>query len=146
MRTRQEIIDKLTELLNSRLVLADNNAVQGVFNYIPSNPSGISPFVAISARGSQRSNLASRRRQMHINVIIYIYVLYTHTVGDIDEAESWAAVNSIEQAIAETLEANTTLEGYWYGIEWPDYSSIDILVLDNQGYLLESILTRIAVT
>lgn len=145
MRTRQEIIDKITELLNTRLVLA-NNDVQAVFNYIPSNPEGISPFVAVSSRGTLRSKLSSRRREMHINVIIYIYVLYTHKAGDIDEAESWAAVNSIEQAIAETLEANTTLEGYWYNIEWPDYSSIDILVLDNQGYLLESILTRIAVT
>lgn len=145
MRTRQEIVDKVAELLKSRLVAADD-LVEDVFNYIPSNPEGISPFVAVSARGSQRGKVTSKRRELYINVVIYVYVLYTHTEGGIDEAESWTAINSIEQAIAETLEASGRVEGYWYNLEWLDYSSVDILVLDNQGYLLESILTRIAVT
>lgn len=145
MRTRQEVINKVVELLKSRLVTADD-LVEDVFNYIPSNPEGLSPFVAVSARGTHRQGLTSRRKQMNLNVIIYVYVLFSHTSGDIDESESWAAINAIEQAISETLIANASSEGYWLNIDWPDYSSIDLLVLDNQGYLLESILTRIAVT
>ncbi len=140
--TRQIIIDHVAMLLKSRLVEQDN-LVEDVFNYIPSNPEGISPFVAIAARGSQRPKLTSARRELHVNVIIYIYVLFTHTAGDIVESESWAAINSIEQAIAETLAANKRAEGIWYNLDWADFSSIDLLVLDNQGYLLESILTRI---
>ena len=141
--TRQIVIDHIAMLLKSRLVDQDN-LVEDVFNYVPSNPEGISPFVAIASRGSQRPKLTSARRELNINVIIYIYVLFTHTVGDIVEAESWTAINNIEQAIAETLAANQRAEGIWYNLDWPDFSSIDLLVLDNQGYLLESILTRIA--
>lgn len=145
MKQRQEVIDKLAELLRSRLVVADD-LVEAVYNYVPSNPQGLSPIVAVAPRGTMRDGLTAKRAHMQINVVIYIYVLYTHTQGDIDEEESWTSLNAIENAISETLSANVRAEGFWYNLDWIEFSSVDILVLDNQGYLLESILTRVSVT
>ncbi len=144
-RTRQEVVTKIVELLSSRLKLSDD-IVEEVYPYVPSDPQGLSPIVAVAAIGSQREGLGSSRRQMTINLAIYIYVLYTHTGGDIDEQKSWAALNQIEQAISETLDANKTAEGFWYNLMWLESSSVDVLILDNQGYLLESILTQVNVT
>jgi hypothetical protein len=144
-RTRQEVIDKIAELLRAELVLVQD-LVEGVYTYVPSDPQGLSPIVAVAAVGTRRDGLSARRAQSIHTVAIYIYVLYTHTDGSIDEQEAWNAMNQIEQAVAEVLDTYSRLDEYWYNLEWAGFSSVDIMPLDNQGYLLESVLTQVSVT
>lgn len=143
--TRQEVIDKIAEFLRTELVTTQD-LVEDVYTYVPSDPQGISPIVAVAAVGTRRDGISARRAQSVHTVAIYVYVLYTHESGNIDEQEAWNAMNQIEQVIAELLDRYSRLDDFWYNLEWAGFSRVDIVPLDNQGYLLESILIQVSVT
>jgi len=132
---RDQVVQHLATLLATNLKGASGLVVD-VFDYIPVNPNGISPFLAIAPLGSNRSG---DMRQGSFLIIVYIYILYAMDDKVIGERESWATLSQVEKGVAETCKANNRAEGYWTSINWAEYSQADILPVDNQGYLVEAI-------
>lgn len=132
---RDQVVQHLAMLLATNLK-GTSNLVVDVFDYVPVNPNGISPFLAIAPLGSNRSG---DMRQGSFLIIIYIYVLYAMDNKVIGERESWSTLSQVEKGVAEACKANNRAEGYWTSINWAEYSQADILPVDNQGYLIEAI-------
>ena len=132
---RDQVVQHLAVLLTTNLKGASNLVVD-VFDYIPVNPEGISPFLAVAPLGSNRSG---DMRQGSFLIIVYIYVLYAMDDQVVDERESWSTLSQVEKGVAETLKANNRADGYWNSIEYAEYSQANILPVDNQGYLIEAI-------
>ena len=132
---RDQVVQHLATLLATNLKGTDNLVVD-VFDYIPVNPKGISPFLAVVPLGSNRSG---DMRQGSFLILVYIYVLYAMKDQVVNERESWSTLSQVEKGVAETCKANNRAEGYWTSINWAEYSQSDILPVDNQGYLVEAI-------
>ncbi len=143
-RTRGEVVNKLKALLDTTLK-AEENLVEATFNYLPTNPDGLSPIAAVVPLSTDRMGSTSRRRKMDPLVAIYIMVLYSSSAAAIDEEAAWEALNDIEHATAETLNASNRVDGYWMSITYNETSAISVAVFDNHGYLFEAIPLRIQV-
>lgn len=132
---RYEIVQRLAELLTTKLVNEDD-VVVAVYDYIPANPNGISPFVAVTAMGSNRS---VPNRVSEFVVMVYVYVLYASKTANISERDAWLALSQIESTLARVLKSVSRAEGYWVDISWNEFSTVDVFPMDNQGYLIEVI-------
>ena len=132
---RDQVVKHLAMLLATNLK-GPNNLVVDVFDYIPVNPKGISPFLAVAPLGSNRSG---DMKQGSFLIIVYIYVLYSMDEKVVNERDSWSTLSQVEKGVAETCKANNRAEGYWNSIEWAEYSQANVLPVDNQGYLIEAI-------
>jgi hypothetical protein len=132
---RDQVVQHLAMLLTTNLKGTDNLVVD-VFDYIPVNPNGISPFLAVAPLGSNRSG---EMKQGSFLIIVYIYVLYAMDDQVVGERESWSTLSQVEKGVAETLKANNRADGYWNSINWAEYSQANVLPVDNQGYLIEAI-------
>lgn len=132
---RDLVVQHLAVLLATNLK-GTSNLVVDVFDYIPVNPKGISPFLAIAPLGSDRSG---EMKQASFLILVYIYVLYAMNDQVVDERDSWSTLSQVEKGVAETLKANNRADGYWNSINWAEYSQANVLPVDNQGYLIEAI-------
>lgn len=132
---RDQVVQHLAMLLTTNLK-GDSNLVVDVFDYVPVNPNGISPFLAVAPLGSNRSG---DMKQGSFLILVYIYVLYAMNDEVVDERASWSTLSQVEKGVAETCKANNRADGYWTSINWAEYSQADILPVDNQGYLIEAI-------
>lgn len=132
---RDAIVQHLTMLLSTNMK-GSTNVVEEVYDYIPVNPGGISPFLAIQPSGSDRSR---DDKQAAFLIFVHIYVLYSMKDAEVSERDSWLALSLAEQKLAETLKAIKRADGYWFTIDWAEFSSVDYVPLDNQGYLIEAI-------
>ncbi len=132
---RDQIVKRLAVLLTTSLK-GPTNLVVDVFDYIPANPEGISPFLAVAPLGSNRSG---DMKQGLFLIVVYIYVLYSTGDQIVSERASWSTLSQVEKAVAETLKASNRADGYWNSINWAEYSQAEIVPLDNQGYLVEAI-------
>ncbi len=132
---RDLAVQHLAVLLATNLK-GTGNLVVDVFDYIPVNPKGISPFLAVAPLGSNRSG---DMRQASFLIIVYVYVLYAMDEQVVSERESWSILSQVEKGVAETLKANNRADGYWNSIEYAEYSQANVLPVDNQGYLIEAI-------
>ncbi len=143
-RTRDEVVDRLQELLDTTL-RTELDLVEATFNYLPSNPEGVSPIVAVAPLSTDRMGSTSKRRKADHLLAVYIMCLYSSSTGPIDEQASWGSLNAIEHAISETLNASNHVEGYWMSITYNEPSAISVAVFDNHGYLFEAIPLRVQV-
>jgi hypothetical protein len=141
-RTRQEIVTRLKELLDTT-VRVEENLVVATYDYLPVNPQGISPYLAVVPVNTVREGMTAKRRKVGHVIAIYVFVLFSSETANIDEAESWTALNAIEHAVNETLDAAHSLENYWVTMTYEEPSLIDTIVVDNHGYLFEAILIRL---
>jgi hypothetical protein len=142
--TRRDVVDKVYTMLKP-LDPNGENLVEDVLNYVPNVPSGISPFIAIGSTGTMREGLTSRRQQSIFALTIYTYVIYASETYNIDEQDAWITLDAIEQRVAEILAGVRTVID-WMNLEYGDYSRVDVLIANNQAYLLESIPILVYVT
>lgn len=132
---RDQVVQHLAMLLETNLK-GTGNLVVDVFDYIPVNPNGISPFLAVAPLGSNRSG---DMKQGSFLIVVYIYILYAMNDQVVNERDSWSMLSQVEKGVAETLKSVSRADGYWISIEWAEYSQANVLPVDNQGYLIEAI-------
>ena len=132
---RDQVVQRLAELLATNMK-GSTNVVEEVYDYVPVNPGGISPFLAIQPSGSDRSR---DDKQAAFLIFVHIYALYAMENTTITERDGWTALSQVEKKLAETLKSIKRAEGYWFDISWAEFSQVEPVALDNQGYLVEAI-------
>ena len=132
---RDQVVQRLAELLATNMKGAAN-VVEEVYDYVPVTPGGISPFLAIQPSGSDRSRDS---KQAAFLIFIHIYALYAMENTTITERDGWTALSQVEKKLAETLKSISRAEGYWFDISWAEFSAVEPVAVDNQGYLVEAI-------
>ncbi len=132
---RDLVVQQLAVVLATNLK-GTNNLVVDVFDYIPVSPDGISPYIAIAPLGSNRSGDSLQGMFL---IVVYIYVLFSMDDAVVSERTSWSMLSQVEKGIAETLKSVNRADGFWTSINWAEYSQVEIVPLDNQGYLVEAI-------
>ena len=132
---RDQVVQRLAELLATNMK-GSANVVEEVYDYVPVNPGGISPFLAIQPSGSDRSR---DDKQVAFLIFIHIYALYAMENTTITERDGWTALSQVEKKLAETLKSISRAEGYWFDISWAEFSAVEPVAVDNQGYLVEAI-------
>ncbi len=132
---RDQVVQRLAELLATNLK-GTTNVVEEVYDYVPVNPGGISPFLAIQPSGSDRTR---DDKQAAFLIFVHIYALYAMENTTINERDGWTALSLVEKKLAETLKSISRADGYWLSISWAEFSQVEPVTLDNQGYLVEAI-------
>lgn len=141
-RTRAECVTKLSVLLDT-VLRTEQDLVVVTYDYLPAYPGGVSPIVAVTASGVQPRGNVAKRRMMEYYINVYWYVLFSSKSANIDDEQSWAILNNIEQVAVETLMVNSHVEGYWNSIEFVDPSDVRVVPFDNHGYLVEGVPLRV---
>ena len=132
MRDRREVVAHLAMLLETELK-SRLDLLEAIFTYLPANPLGISPYMAVVPGGTAPGT--RRSREYFANV--YWFVLYVDQARDIDEADSWDAIEAIHDAFFDLLDTLGQSEGWWTNIQQTEATLIDTIEMENHGYLLE---------
>lgn len=137
---RGETVDKLKELLYAHLYTTlDMIPENGVYDYIPGSTQGLTPLVAVMPRGSNRLPETPRIETARFRVLVFLYSLYQSKTADVSGSSARQTLDALERETAVCLAANTNVAGYWSDIQWEDFSEVDVLTIDNSGYLVEVI-------
>jgi hypothetical protein len=144
MKTRREVVAELTKQLDSG-VRGEDDLVVASFPYLPTNPQGITPYMAVNAVGVSRASSTPKRRSAMYFIGVYVFALYSNKTAAVNEADAWLALDNIEASIAKTIEVIRHIPDFWHLIEYVDTSVIDTVVYDNNGYLVEATTLRISV-
>lgn len=112
--------------------------VAAAYDYLPTDPKGLSPIIATVPLGSRRSKEATRMWNLQMQVGVFLMALYSHKELTISETTSWASLNTLEDELGAFVEEHFRTE-FWRSIEWMDFGEVEIVPIDNTGYLVEAI-------
>lgn len=132
MKTRAEVRTHFATLIRSEM-MGSQDLLEDLFEYIPANPQGVSPFVSVVSAGTDRRN----RREKAIFINVFWFVLAADAVLSIDEADAWAALDTIGEAFFTVLDTVRHVEGYWTSIVQEEPTVVDVMAVEGHGYLLE---------
>lgn len=133
VRTRGECSDLLVTLLKSEVKAGVKDLVEDVFDYIPTNPQGISPFVSVVPSGTDRTD----RKRTSYSFNLYAFVLAADSERGVAIEDSWTTLNQLSEAILDVIDRNRRAEGYWTAVYQIESTIIDTIVVENHGYLFE---------
>ncbi|KPK91507.1 MAG: hypothetical protein AMJ88_13445 [Anaerolineae bacterium SM23_ 63] len=139
--------DKFASLLEDDLVTTDE-IVEAVYNRKVDDPGGKSPIVVVLSAGSNRPPNRFGRHSAEFLLEVQIWVLYS----DPDATPAWTEalaedrLDLIEKGVAEVIENNSEVSGFWDDIDYDGQSVIaDVAVRSGEAYLLEKIPVRIEI-
>jgi len=138
---RETVRDKLAELLEDDLVTMEE-IVEAVFNRKVDDPQGRSPIVCVLSAGSGRPPTAFGTHGAEFHFEVQIWVLYADPGATPAWTEALAEdrLDLIEKEVAEVIENNASIAGYWKDIDYDGRSIVvDITVRGGAAYVLEKI-------
>lgn len=144
---RETVRDKLAELFEDTLVTIEK-IVEAVYNRKVDDPQGQSPIVAVLSAGSGRPPTTFGTHGAEFYFEIQIWVLY----ADPDATPAWTEalaedrLDLIEKEVAEVIEENAAMSGYWDDIDYDGRSIVaDVSVRGGAAYVLEKIPVKIEI-
>lgn len=139
---RETVRDYLAGLLNAALV-GTGKPCQVTYNYPRADILGQTPLVDVASRGSYREHFTGEGTADAFYFDITTLVLYSDgSTWNEDDAED--KLDAIDAAIADVLEANRRVSGYWRMIEQDGKSERVNFLLNGCWYAREA--TPIKVT
>lgn len=138
---RELVRDKLAKLLEDTLVTTEE-IVEEVYNRKVDDPQGKSPIVCVLSAGTGRppNTFGTHGAEFHFE--IQVWVLY----ADPDATPAWTEalaedrLDLIEKEVAEVIENNAAVSGFWNDIDYDGRSIVaDVTVRGGDAYVLEKI-------
>lgn len=141
--SRHTIRDKLASDLTTYLT-GSGKPVQAVYAYPAANWGTLDPVVTISSMGSERPALTGQGVQSVFYFAVVIWL--RHNESEVADTED--RMDNIEEDIAEYVDANRQVAGYWGYLEYSGRSEreyVRLITADGSIYLTEAIPVKVTV-
>lgn len=138
MASRKDIRAQLKSLLQTGLV-GTGKPVQVVYGGQIADFQGQSPVVVIASAGSERRRWTFQGGRALHRFKIFVFVLYKDEAAGWGEEDAEDALDDIEQAIADILDANAGKCDHWKSLLYNGASDCGGVPVGGQEYRLETI-------
>lgn len=137
---RSAIRKKLAELLE-----ADLTTVEALYSYQKTQFSEGMPVVRVMSAGSLRPPSIAAGNATRFYFVVQVWVLFSEIDGNWTEENADDTLDAIETEIADWVDQNQQVVGYWKTVQYAQRSTTRIIEEDGEAWLVEDIPLEIRV-